>query len=126
MAWLCYKACLKPNSGLMGNMRGGESEGMLSSAAEENIFPQILKPQVYRISTLPQIFPHPPEDCLVDYLFILCVWVFCLYTTRVQYPHKPEKGIRSPKTGVTNGGEPPGGFQKSRPGPLEEQQPLSR
>lgn len=43
-------------------------------------------------------------------MFKICVWVFCLlvllYITCIQWPHKPEEGIRFPVTGVTESCEP--------------------
>ena len=34
---------------------------------------------------------------------------------------RPEEGTGFPRTGVTNGCEPPRGYWESNPGPLEEQ-----
>ena len=48
------------------------------------------------------------------YVYHVCAW--CLW--------RPEEGIRSPGTGVTDGCEPPYGYWESNLGPLEEQQVL--
>lgn len=51
-------------------------------------------------------FPHPALELQV-WLSFLFVWMFCLpvckYTTCVQWPQRPEEGIKSPRTRVMDG-----------------------
>ena len=50
------------------------------------------------------------------------MYVFCLHVNCVNtwYPWRPEEGIRSPATGVTDDCEPPYGFWELNAGPLKE------
>ena len=53
------------------------------------------------------------DKSLLEVIFIVCVWLFCLhgnlYTMCMQYPRRPEGGGGFPGTGVTDGCELPRG-----------------
>lgn len=69
-----------------------------------------------------QIFPLWEAFWLfLIFFLILCLCVFCLCTTHMQYLWKPEEGIRSSGTQVPAGCELPGEWGKLNPGPLEKQ-----
>lgn len=60
------------------------------------------------------------------FTFIQYAWVFCLcvcmYSECLQCRQKPEKGVESPGTGVTDDYEAPLGCWGLKPGPLQDQQ----
>ena len=64
-----------------------------------------------------------------DYLFLVYVCMYlliaCLHKMYMLCPKRAPEGSRSPETGTTNGREPPCGFWKLKPGPLEEQPVLT-
>lgn len=47
-----------------------------------------------------------------------------MYVYHDWWPHRSKEGVTSPRTGVTNGCEPPCMFWELNPGPLQEQQVL--
>jgi hypothetical protein len=49
----------------------------------------------------------------------------CLVTMCMQYPWKPEEGVRFPRSGFTDGCELPFGYWEPHPSPLQEQPMLS-
>ena len=61
------------------------------------------------------------------FIFSICIYVYiylliaCLHKMYMLCSKRPPEGNRSLETGTTNGREPPCGFWKLKPGPLEEQ-----
>lgn len=80
---------------------------------EWNLSPLAEQPVI--LTARPSFLSSPYS--LFYFILFYCVWMFCLYeststTTYLQYPQKPEEGIRSPTIGIkdstmsTNAGEP--------------------
>ena len=70
--------------------------------------------------------------CFWDlFIFSVCIYVYiylliaCLHKMYMLCSKQPLEGSRSPETGTTNDLEPPCGFWKLKPGPLEEQPVLT-
>lgn len=60
--------------------------------------------------------------CLPPCMYV-CMNV-CMYVQYVWCPKRPEEGVRSPGTGVTDCCESPYGYWETNTGPLQEQQVL--
>lgn len=97
--------------------------GCPSSQAGAN--PTAEKPDHCSYSSKP--FPltqaRPPGH---GFCVCMCLWVCVMYVHHVYAwcTRRPEEGIKSLETGVTNGCQPPEGCWEPNPGPLQEQPAL--
>ena len=65
-------------------------------------------------------------DVIYSFIYLFIYLFFsCLQNMYMLFPKQPPEGSRFPETGTTNDLEPPCGFWKLKPGPLEERPVLT-